>query len=326
MFRIYRALLALSLLCGPIETTAAQAASSTLRAADLRVAEVGYRLALSGARFCPNASPVTGMLLHHLAEYDAAGRTIEVDRYGLDRGPGILAVVGGSSADEAGLVAGDVLLSVNGHGFDQPRAVAALKDVPGGARKDAWRGRIGRDEAKIEDSVRSGPADLLVLRQGREFHTMLSSKAGCIARVRLAVSTQANAFANDGHAILTTEMLRLIRNDDELAVVLGHEMAHVILNHEDVLEAQNVPHGLLRGIGRNAARVKATEEEADRLGLKLAWAAGYDISKATDFWDRFYAAHPTGPQIFATHPGRGARQKLVAELIRELGSPSAPTP
>src|SRR5687768_712624 len=80
--------------------------TTTLRAADARVAAVAYRLATAGARECPASYPLTGMLLHHLAEYDAKGRQIQIERYRLDRGPGVLAVLAGGPADRAGLVAG----------------------------------------------------------------------------------------------------------------------------------------------------------------------------------------------------------------------------
>src|SRR4051812_25040046 len=63
---------------------------STLRQADLRVAKVAYRLALAGRSLCPAAWPLTGLLFHHLAEYEAKDRPTMVARYGLDRGPGVL--------------------------------------------------------------------------------------------------------------------------------------------------------------------------------------------------------------------------------------------
>jgi predicted Zn-dependent protease len=139
----------------------------------------------------------------------------------------------------------------------------------------------------------------------------------CPARVRLARSGQNNAFATDRHVILTSATLGFLGSDDELAVVLGHELAHVILGHPEQLERARVPKGLLRGFGRNAGRVRATEEEADRLGIRLAWAAGYDPAAAIPFWRRFYARFD-GPQLFRTHPSLGAREALIARTIAEL--------
>lgn len=291
---------------------------TTLRAADARVAAVAYRLATGAAGQCSQAYPATGMLLHHLPEYDEAGRRIEIARYRLDRGPGVLTVLAGSPAARAGLVAGDVLLSVNGIPFPDPVAMAAERD------RKTWRARVHATEAQLEAALREGPVRLIVLREGSEHEVTLGSTAGCPLRIRLARDDQLNAFAKDGYVILTTRMLEFVRNDDELAVVIAHELAHELLGHEDRLEALKVPKGLLRGFGKNAARVKATEIEADRLGLKLSWAAGYDPAAASGFWDRFYRAVPSGLPIFRTHPGLSARKRLVSEVVAELRGQSPP--
>jgi predicted Zn-dependent protease len=143
---------------------------------------------------------------------------------------------------------------------------------------------------------------------------------GCLARARLARSNQANAFADGRYAVMTTRMLGFVRSDDELAVALAHELAHNILNHPAELEQEKVPTGILRNFGKNAARVLATEEEADRLGIKLAWAAGYDVAAAIPFWRRLYARYdpiPT-PKLFRTHPSLGARERMIGETIAEL--------
>ena len=121
---------------GPPAPPPPSAAATTLRTEDLRVASVAYRLGVSGASLCAGFYPVTGLLLHHLPEYDGAGRQFQIERYRLDRGPGVLATVAGSPAARSGLAAGDVLLSVNGVDFADPRAMAAEKD------RDIWRKRV----------------------------------------------------------------------------------------------------------------------------------------------------------------------------------------
>ncbi|MEA3065250.1 MAG: hypothetical protein QOJ27_1696, partial [Sphingomonadales bacterium] len=101
-------------LAPPQPPAAALAGSTTLRQDDLRVGLVAYRLALAGSASCPERYPLTGLLYHHLAEYEPGDRPLMVARYRLDRGPGILTVLAGTPAARAGLVAGDVLLAVNG--------------------------------------------------------------------------------------------------------------------------------------------------------------------------------------------------------------------
>jgi hypothetical protein len=293
--------------------------ATTLRDADLRVATVAYRLGLAGALFCSDRYPLTGLLLHHLPEYDEVGRRAQIALHALDRGPGVLATVADSPAARSGLVAGDVLLAVNGESFADPRAMAAEKD----AKK--WRRMIEASEAQLEAQLRRGPVRLRVLRAGQEQEVTLTAVSGCPVRVRLARSSQFNAFANGTYVIPTTRLLDFVQNDDELAIILGHELSHNILGHKRRLEDQGVSGGILRGLGKGASQIRATEEEADRLGLKLAWAAGYDITAAIPFWRRFYAAQGIQLQLFRTHPGLKARERLVEETVAELRrQPPAP--
>jgi len=288
---------------------------SALRADDYRVAAIAYRLGRSGVRFCSGIYPLTGLLLHHLAEYDPAGRKMMAEAYQLQRGPGVLAVLDGTPASAAGLHAGDVLLSINGQSFQSPLQIAAEAD------RKKWRRAVIATESRIESELRKGPALLQVLRDGRQIRVTLGSVPACPTRVRLARSSQINAFANDGYAIMTVAMMNFTRNDDELALVLAHELAHNILGHPEQLREQKVPTGgFFRSFGKNASRVLATEEEADRLGIKLLWAAGYDVGAAIPFWRRLHAAFDKGPQLFRTHPDILKRERLIHETLAELGA------
>ena len=175
-------------------------------------------------------------------------------------------------------------------------------------------------ETQLDEQLVRGPVKLRVQRGEKKLELVLQPKAGCPARARLARSNQPNAFADGRYAIVTTKMLAFMRNDDELAIALAHELAHNILGHPAALDKKGVPSGILRNFGKNASRVLRTEEEADRLGIKLAWAAGYDVSAAAPFWRRLYSKYdpiPT-PKLFRTHPTLGARERIIEETIAEL--------
>lgn len=282
--------------------------SSTLRRDDLRVGEVAYRLALAGKPLCRETWPLTGILFHHLAEYEAPDRAVMIGRYGLDRGPGILSVVGGSPAAEAGLEAGDVLLQVGGRPFPSGASVAAVKKRP------KWRALADASEDELEAALRRGPAELRILRSGREMGVRLLSVPACLGRVRLARSTQVNAFATGRTVVMTTSMLGFLRNDDELAVVLGHEMAHDILHHP----ATRTEEGVLAGLGIKASAMWRREEAADRFGLRLMAAAGYQLDAAIPFWRRFLGKYDWFPQIFRSHPSLGKREQIAAQEIAAI--------
>lgn len=293
--------------------SAASAPGSHLRAADYRIGAVTYRLASKGAGFCRQRHPLVGLMFHHLGEYPPSRRAEASRRFGIEKGPGVLAVVEGSPAAEAGLAAGDVLLSVGGKPFPPPGA--AVREPDDRKRRKLMEAA----EAQLEGQLGRGATNVQVDRGGRSFSVTLTPVMGCLARGRLARSAQPNAFADGRYAIMTTKLLAFIRNDEELAVAMAHELAHNILGHPAELE-ENVPKGILRNIGRNAARVHKTEEEADRLGIKLLWAAGYDVSAAIPFWRRLYAKYDPIPipKLFRTHPSLAARERLISRTIAEL--------
>jgi hypothetical protein len=291
----------------PDPDPAAQAAT-TLRRDDLRVGLVAYRLALAGSALCAERYPLTGLLYHHLAEYEPADRRLMAARYGLDRGPGVLTVMADTPAARAGLIAGDVLLAANGRPLPTGASVAAEP------KREKWRRLADETEDEIEAALRQGPADLRVLRKGREIRLRLGSIPACLGRVRLARSTQVNAFATGRAVVMTVAMLDFLRSDDELAVVLGHELAHNIFHHR----AMRNEEGILRGLGIKPSAVWKREEAADRFGLRLMASAGYDLDSAIPFWRRYLGKYDWFPQIFRSHPSLGARERIAAEEIAAI--------
>ncbi|HEX8480620.1 MAG TPA: M48 family metallopeptidase [Allosphingosinicella sp.] len=287
---------------------AGTAVSTTLRQDDLRVGLVAYRLALAGAPLCSDRHPLTGMLFHHLAEYEPVDRPLMVARYGLDRGPGVLTVLADTPAARAGLVAGDVLVAVNGRPLPRGSSVAAEP------KREKWRRLADESESEIEAALRKGPADLRVLRSGRELNLRLGSLSGCLGRVRLARSTQVNAFATGRSVVMTVAMLKFLKSDDELAVVLGHELAHNIFGHPAIRSEE----GILRGLGIKASAMWKREEVADRFGLRLMAEAGYDLDSAIPFWRRYLGKYDWFPQLFRSHPSLGARQRIATEEIARI--------
>jgi Zn-dependent protease with chaperone function len=310
MIPLFLALLAAQAPAEPPAAAAPQvslAPSTTLRKDDLRVGTVAYRLAIAGRALCPRTIPQTGLLFHHLGEYLPRDRALMIASYGLDRGPGVLAVIAGSPADQAGLVAGDVLLSVDGAAFSSPLAIAAERDPK------RMRAMAEASEARLEDALARGPAELRVLRGGRELTLRLGSVPGCEARVRLARSTQVNAFHTGRKVVMTTAMLAFVANDDELAVVLGHEMAHSILHHPVMSEGE----GILAGFGIGAGALWQREAQADRFGLRLMAAAGYDLDSVIPFWRRYLMKYD-GPQLFRSHPSLEARTRMATQEIAAI--------
>jgi predicted Zn-dependent protease len=137
-------------------------------------------------------------------------------------------------------------------------------------------------------------------------------------------------------------LLRFIKSDDELALIIGHEIAHNALNHVgrmrgigtiggvagillDIGMAAAGVHtgGVLSRTGHNAARLvfsKEFEMEADYLGLYLAARAGFDISKAPNFFRRM-AVEYTGSiteNFLSSHPSTPERSMAMESTVKEI--------
>ena len=293
---------------------------SYLRASDYRVQEIVYRLGAAGRAYCPERFPASGLAFHHLADYDGEDRAHMVATYGIDRGAGILSVIADSPAARAGLVAGDVIVAVNGAALPSPALAAAERD------RDRRRPLTVATEVAIEAQLRLGPARLDILRRSQPLTVTLAAEPGCPALGRLARSGQDNAFADGRYTIMTTDFLGFFRSDDELAVALAHELAHNILRHPQQLEVQGVPNGALRHIGRNARLVRATEIEADRLSVRLLAAAGYDLDAILPFWRRVHGRLDSRLAIISAHPGRRAQERYINEVLAEVRRSPPPVP
>jgi predicted Zn-dependent protease len=146
-----------------------------------------------------------------------------------------------------------------------------------------------------------------------------------------------NAGATFGQVAVTSGMLNFIKSDDEMAAVLGHELAHIEEGH--VLKgtigglALNVLAIVLEsrvpGAGQAAGGVgqlflnhytQNQEREADRVGLGYAYNAGYDPMAAVDLQERLAVEVPQSMSAgyFDTHPSSVERAVADRQEAREL--------
>jgi predicted Zn-dependent protease len=159
-------------------------------------------------------------------------------------------------------------------------------------------------------------------------------------------SKEVNAWAMPGgKVVMYTGILPLCKGEAGMAVVMGHEIAHVAARHgnERMSQALLVQMGgmalaaALRnrpaetqklwlavfGMGAQVGMLlpysRLHEKEADRLGMILMAMAGYDPNNAVSFWERM-AELNTGskpPEFLSTHPSDATRIKLLKEELPE---------
>lgn len=155
--------------------------------------------------------------------------------------------------------------------------------------------------------------------------------------VNLIGSRQLNAFCMPGGkiAFYTGIIDQLKLNDDEIAAVMGHEIAHALREHARERLAKNqltdigaAVLGELIGGGQYAGLFRAggnlmtlkfsrdDESEADIVGLELAARAGYDPRAGVTLWKKMAAAGNGGqPAWLSTHPAGDDR---IAEIQAQL--------
>ncbi len=156
-----------------------------------------------------------------------------------------------------------------------------------------------------------------------------------------------------GKIIIYSGILQLIQNEDEFAFVLGHEIAHALLDHSrtqaSVQETKQsvsklswiftyildmLGYGGAGNMARAAINVANTgsqffltqpwgrdhELEADKLGITISYLAGYNVDIVPEFWKKFSAHNGNEFDFFSSHPSDSKRIKVLQDSLNEIKS------
>lgn len=288
----------------PMPAQADVATLEALRAADLRLGAIGYRLATANAALCADLAPVSGMVVHAIDQYAESEQPAARAAFGFATGVAVEGVVPDSSAARAGLRANDSIVSVNGH----------LVPVASGAGHVRTRDAM---MALIDAQPTDRPLTLVVRRAGHDRAVALAPSPGCRTLFELRVGTAMDAVA-DGRLVQISSAFLDRLPDPQLAVVVAHELSHNILRHHARLDAARVSRGLLRELGRNGRIHRMTEDDADRLGVHLLRNAGWDPQEAVRFWQGPGARIDGGIFHSRTHSSASKRAELIATELAAL--------
>lgn len=188
--------------------------------------------------------------------------------------------------------------------------------------EESQQGLAAFADIKKSEKISTDPkANAQVQRVGlRIKNSVIKSHAMPDAQWEFVVfdSDQVNAFALPGGKVgVYTGLLKLVASDDELAIVMGHEIAHVTSRHGGERASQatlantagqlgqaalgatqysDTTKNLILtayGVGAQGALLKYSrthESEADSIGMKFAAEAGYNPQAAVTFWKKMAAA------------------------------------
>lgn len=153
-------------------------------------------------------------------------------------------------------------------------------------------------------------------------------------------SEQLNAFCMPGGKIMFYSGIieQLDLSDAEIAVIMGHEVAHALREHSREQVSQALAAQAAIGVGAAifgvgpqgvdlantgygaliATRFSRTDEsEADRIGLELTARAGYDPRAGVTLWEKMIAANQGGrpPELLSSHPAEASRIREIEALL-----------
>lgn len=157
---------------------------------------------------------------------------------------------------------------------------------------------------------------------------------------------QVNAFCLPGGKVAFWEAIMPLCGDDNgVAVVMGHEIAHALAHHGAERMSQGMGANIIGellavGLGKSSPEVRENvlkaygfgaqvgvmlpfsrshESEADHIGLILMAKAGYDPRAAVDFWKRMsqQGGGKKPPEFMSTHPSDETRIKQIEEWLPE---------
>lgn len=162
----------------------------------------------------------------------------------------------------------------------------------------------------------------------------------------LVQSDEVNAFCMPGGKIVVYEgLMKLVSSEDELAVVVGHEVAHAVAKHSNERMSQQIlasygsqalsvalsnksavtqqiastVYGLGSQYGVMLPFSRKHESEADYMGLIFMKMAGYNPDAAVTFWKKMSASSSgTTPEFMSTHPSDSRRIEDINNALPEI--------
>lgn len=251
----------------------------------------------------------------------------------------VVGVVRGSAAERAGVAVGARVLSIDGR--LAPIGRTAVRDFV-----NQVSGALAARPQRSLPEIR-GPLQLGLVPEGSTesvFTTMRTVDVAVdtvCAFGALALKDDAlNAYADGRQVYITTAMMRFAASDEELAVVVAHEIAHNAMGHSDAKE-RNSGFGALLGAvvdvaaaanGVNTggdftnlgAQAGATaysqdfEREADYVGMYILARAGYPTAGAAQFWRRMAQESPGSIKYATSHPTTAERFIRLEEAAAEI--------
>ena len=249
-----------------------------------RLARVAAPLRLENAQLCPRTRRDPGFTIHRLEDYPEAIRPMAESFLGVKPdGIFVRSVRPGTSAAKAHLEPGDQILAVNANPISSDPVMELY------------------NRAVLRNGFESVLSKVQIRTQaGQEFLARIRPNTACDISATVVFSNDINGHTDGREVLITSALMRSVPDDTNLALVIAHEMSHVIAGHFNQAPSQNL------------------ELEADRMALVLMARAGYDVETAVSFWKSAAHPHEGGQSQQSSHPTTQARYKNFEKELKRI--------
>ena len=289
------------------------------------VKSIGYRINSLNADICNKTDFNSGITY---ANENVIG--LKIAKFfpsNLNLGPkvSIINIVKNSPADKAGLTVGDIILELEGFTF--PEGKNALKKI----------------SKHFKDFEEKEIKKIKIDRNGQILKFDINQIKICNYPIIFTQDKIVNAYADGKSIIMTQGMVDYAKDDNEIALVIAHELAHNDRGHLDAKKKNTLIMGSIgfildlmtiyysggtaggdaqntemwSKIGSQAYSVEF-EKDADYGGVYYAYRAGYDISNVKNFWERIGSENPKQIAISSTHPATAERYLQIEKTVEEI--------
>ena len=278
-----------------------------------RLQKVGYPILKNSSELCENTINSLGVMFNAYVTSDKYS-DIEKEVYEIDDRLLLTYVIPSSSAFKSGLRSNDEIVSIN--------------DIKATIDKEKFHKELEKLRAK-SDSLK-----VIYKRQGEERVATFDPDLICNYPILLVQNDSVNAFANGSQIGITTGMIRFAQKDEQLGLVIAHELGHNIMDHISKLRTNSLLGTIVdlaaayygvntQGVfGQAGARMYSQEfeAEADYVGIYYMERAGYSIDNVADFWRDMAVEHPgsINQSHASTHPATPERFLEINAAIEEI--------
>ncbi len=284
-----------------------------------RLYDVSFAVVSSNASLCKKKTRLlAGYSYQVLSDVRREWRDVWRDVLGLSDSLSITYVAKNSPADISGLIPGDKIVGVNGKKSPEIRHVKRLLSEAAQEVKEGKRGHYV----------------LNLWRDGETFSIGIKPERVCKYHVLLVRNDEVNAWADGKAVYITTGMMRFTQSDDGLALIVGHELAHITLGHIDKKQTNSMLGALAGAVVSVVSGIDVTESgavagalafsqdfeaESDYVGAYYAYRAGFDLSKGVQLWREMAINHPKSIDLRgSTHPSTAKRFVAIESTIKEI--------